>query len=744
MSKAERDLATLDAEDGELLAADESLSALIDRLRGRHEAQSGDGALAHELADTLVQRAGIRHWAMRLKEAAADLDEAETLIDRLKPLPRHTVRTLLLDARARLYGAPYSPWHDDAAAAQALQALRRELADDANAWITEACAMRLAEWRGDPAEMARCARALAPPMQAGGHWRGLRATELTEARALLSLGRPREAEPLAAGAWAFFEQPGPPDIAAGAALTLARARGNEASWPLAERALATVEQLTRAQRSMFDQQRYLAAQQDRFDQALALALRWVDPAAARPPAILRAWQVAERAKSFSLRQAMTQGGWLRSLDPAIAGPLQDLDRRLQSLEAQGSGSEAALERRAALAAERQSLMQQAMRQSPRVAAAMQLPPPLDLQAQLARLPAGCGVVSWYWLPERGDWRLLVFHAGGDRQPRLAQVAWTGDALGALEARARAFAGRHPGFIEQPLPAPLGDRLLPPAVLEALQGCHTLLVTPHRQLRQLPLHAMQLGPADAPTGLLIERFAMQMLPTLALPFPSAADPGSGAAPREVLLLGCEQDGFRSQPLYDVVDELRGIAEAWQPLGHPVQQHVLSPDEGFSARAPLADWPRFDVIHLACHGSFVPESPLDASLYLGNEALRASELFGVDLKAEVVCMSACDVGRHGEQIDGVALVSDEWLGLAMPLFQAGARHVLTSLWAAQSAVACAFMQGFHAALAAGKTPAQAHRQASLSQLHCRFGFWANWQLAGFPTGSRHPATHPEDHP
>ena len=177
---------------------------------------------------------------------------------------------------------------------------------------------------------------------------------------------------------------------------------------------------------------------------------------------------------------------------------------------------------------------------------------------------------------------------------------------------------------------------------------------------------------------------------------------------------------------------------------MQQHVLSPDEGFSARAPLADWPRFDVIHLACHGSFVPESPLDASLYLGNEALRASELFGVDLKAEVVCMSACDVGRHGEQIDGVALVSDEWLGLAMPLFQAGARHVLTSLWAAQSAVACAFMQGFHAALAAGKTPAQAHRQASLSQLHCRFGFWANWQLAGFPTGSRHPATHPEDHP
>lgn len=734
MSKAERDLATLDAEDGELLAADESLTALIDRLRARHRAQPEDSALAHDLADTLVQRAGIRQWAMRLKEAAADLDEAETLVNGLKPFARHAVRTMLLDARARLYGAPYSPLHDAVAAGHALQALRREMAGDSNAWIADACAMRLAEWRGDHAEMARCARALAPLMQAGGHLRGLHATQLSEARALLSLGQPRKAEPLAAGAWAFFDKPGPPDIAAGAALTLARARGDEASWPLAEQALATVEQLTRAQPSMFDQQRYLAAQQDRFDQALALALRWVDPAAgdAQPQAVSRVWQVAERAKSFSLRQAMTQGGWLRNLDPAIAGSLQDLDRRLQSLEAQGSGSETVLARRAELAAERQSLMQQAMRQSPRVAAAMQMPPSRDLHAQLARLPAGCGVVSWYWLPERGDWRLLVFHAGSDRQPRLAQVMWTGDALGALEARARAFAGKHPGFIEQPLPAPLGDRLLPPDVLQALQGCHTLLVTPHRQLRQLPLHAMQLGSADAPTGLLIERFAMQMLPTLALPFP-AADSTSGPATREVLLLGCEQDGFRSQPLYDVVDELRGIAEAWQPLGHHVQQHALSPDEGFSARAPLADWVRFDVIHLACHGTFVPESPLDASLYLGNEALRASELFDVDLKAEVVCMSACDVGRHGEQIDGVALVSDEWLGLAMPLFQAGARHVLTSLWEAQSAVACAFMQDFHASLAGGKAPARAYQQACLRQLHRRFGFWANWQLAGFPTRS-----------
>ena len=731
MSKAERDLATLDAEDGNLQAADDTLSALIQRLRTGHGQQPDDGMLAHELADTLVQRAGVRQWAMRLLEAGADLDEADVLARQLKPFARQAVRTQLLDTRVRLLGAPYSPLHDDAAALGALQDLRIELGGTPLGWIADACAMRLAEWRGDYAEVVRCARLLASFMQQGGHLRGLHATQLTEARAWLALGQPQFAEPLAAQAWAAFDRPGPPDIAASAALALARARGVVSAWPLAEHALATLEQLTRVQPSVFDQQRYLTAQQDRFDQALALALSWVPQAdaASRAEAVARAWQVAERAKSFSLRQAMTQGGWLRNLDPSISGPLVELDHRLQALEAQGADSELALERRAELAAERQILLQQAMRQSAGAAAAAQPPPSFALRDLLGRLPARCGVVSWYWLPDRSAWRLLVFHAGTDRQPRLTEVAWSAEALAELETRARGFADKHPMLIQQPLPAPWGDRLLPPEVLHALNGCDNLLVTPHRQLRQLPVHAMQLGAPAGPHQWLIERFAVQILPTLALPFP-ASEPLAGAAPRQVLLLGCEQDGFRSQPLYDVADELGGIYQAWSGLGHSVQQRLLAPDEGFTASAPLAQWAGFDVIHLACHGRFMPESPLDATLYLGNEALRASELFDVKLKAEVVCLSACDVGRHGSQIDGISLVSDEWLGLAMPLFQAGARHVLTSLWQAESGSASAFMQDFHAALAAGGTTAQAHRKATLRQLRRPFGFWSNWQLAGFP--------------
>jgi CHAT domain-containing protein len=149
-------------------------------------------------------------------------------------------------------------------------------------------------------------------------------------------------------------------------------------------------------------------------------------------------------------------------------------------------------------------------------------------------------------------------------------------------------------------------------------------------------------------------------------------------------------------------------------------------------PLRQWSDFDVIHLACHGSFIAGSPLDATLYLGSEALRASEFFGLRLRSEVVCLSACDVGQQSETLDGLTLVSDEWLGLALPLFQAGTRSLLVSLWRANSEIARTFMQHFHEALAHGLDPARAHQRACLARIRerSRFGFWANWQLAGFP--------------
>lgn len=713
----ERDLATLAAEDGELQEAEDGLTALIERTELELRAAPGDGRLVYELCLGLADRAKVRAWAVKPVPALQDLERAAPLIETLKPVNRQQLRISRLDTLARTLSAPHLPVHDAAAARRAVAELRREVGDLRDNWMADAVELHLARNEQDWARVVELAARVSPVLQQRGLVRGVHALGALQARAWLALGQPQHALEPARQAHEFFAAEGPPDIAAQATLALARARGGAGAWPLAEQALSTVERLTRVQRSVFDQQRFLVEKTQLFDDALQLAL-----AGGGEQALWRAWQVAERAKSFSLRQAMTQGGWLRALDPASAARLEALDQQLEAAEAQAEYSPAVLERQAELAAERQQVLHSAMQRRP-VLQQTQDPPPLDLPQRLGALPEGVGVVSWYWLREGAGWRLHVFHAGADRRARHASVAWSQDDVNALE-QARLAPGRSNLLHLRPaLPPALGAQAMPPAVLEALAGCHTLLLTPHRHLRQLPLHTLQLAPEE----MLIDRFAVELLPTLALPFPAPpAPPGR----RRILLLGCAQDGFFNPRLDDVPPELGELGALWSAAGQAVARHEMTPQARLAAHMPLERWPEFDLIHLACHGRFVAGSPLDATLYLGAEALRASEFFALRLRADVVSLSACDVGQQGDAIDGLALTGDEWLGLALPLFQAGARHLLSSLWAADSAGARVFMRDFHGALARGESPAQAHRQACLAQRRRPYGFWAHWQLAGFP--------------
>jgi CHAT domain len=737
----QRNLAMMAAEDGELHEADAKLSALIEGLEREAGAQGHAGPPAdsrqlNDLCQCLLNRASVRSWSVRRAEALQDLARAEQLAEQLKPLSRNSVRLGLLDSRARLLALPHSPVHDMAGAQRAAASLRELAVSCGMAWAADVVDMQLAQHQLDWQSVADHAAAPIAELERLGQQRGAHALRVMAARAWLALGQPARALEPAAAAHAFFEAEGPPDIAAGAALALARARGRPQDWPLAEAALARIEHLTRAQRSLFDQQRYLVEKLRYYDEAICLALDHatsVDPATSpsdRQLAIRRAWQVAEQAKSFSLRQAMTQGGWLRAVDPSSAAGLQALDERLDALEAQGEPSAAQLPLRAELAARRQQLLQVAMQRSPLVATT-QAVPDWNLQAVLRALPEGVGVVSWYWLEQPQGWQLNIFHTGADRVERLAQTEWSRDEITQLDATRRAFRVTGPFWVKQLLPSARGDRLMPAAVLGALSGCHTLLMTPHRHLRQLPLHAAQVSDPAAGSGacrLLIEQFAVQLLPTLALPFPAdVARPDA----LNVLLMGCRQDGFKSGPLKDVPLELASLERTWREAGHRVQANALLPHEQPQGPAALAQWPAYDVIHLACHGRFDPASPFDAALYLGSEAVRARDFFSLQLRADVVCLSACDVGQHSDSIDGLALVSDEWLGLALPLFQAGARALLSSLWRADSKTARLFMDSFHGALAAGQSAARAHQQACLAAMRLPFGLWANWQLAAFPS-------------
>ena len=241
---------------------------------------------------------------------------------------------------------------------------------------------------------------------------------------------------------------------------------------------------------------------------------------------------------------------------------------------------------------------------------------------------------------------------------------------------------------------------------------------------LPLHAVPLTEQKR----LIDICPVQYIPTLALlPVSRARKPAD-----KVLLMGCEQDGFGSRPLKQVPQELDNLGQVWSKTKARKTEKCLleSNDSPEQCGVPLTRWVEFDVLHLACHGDFPEDRPFDANLRLGKDAVRMSEFFGVRLNASLVSLSACSLARQTRQHSGIKLVGDEWVGLYLPLFFAGARGLLASLWDAYSEEAATFMGEMHHALSEGDGLAQAFQKATLRLYGKPEPSWANWYLVGFP--------------
>jgi CHAT domain-containing protein len=119
---------------------------------------------------------------------------------------------------------------------------------------------------------------------------------------------------------------------------------------------------------------------------------------------------------------------------------------------------------------------------------------------------------------------------------------------------------------------------------------------------------------------------------------------------------------------------------------------------------------------------PATPSQRSDYLFLKEVYALPLAGVDLATASACET--DAGKlvRGE---GVESFSRAFLG-------AGARSALTSLWSVGDQSTAEFMLRFYAAMATGKSKAEALRAAKLDFLHAPSAahpaFWAAFVLNG----------------
>jgi len=152
-------------------------------------------------------------------------------------------------------------------------------------------------------------------------------------------------------------------------------------------------------------------------------------------------------------------------------------------------------------------------------------------------------------------------------------------------------------------------------------------------------------------------------------------------------------------------------------------------------------RFGVLHLATHSILNNASPMYSQVVLARAAggasedglLEAWEIMKLDVKAELVVLSACETGR------GRIGAGEGVIGLTWALFVAGSPTTVVSQWKVESASTTRLMLEFHRNLQPGiKNPrrrvstAKALQGAALEMLrrneHRHPFYWAGFVVVG----------------
>jgi len=171
-----------------------------------------------------------------------------------------------------------------------------------------------------------------------------------------------------------------------------------------------------------------------------------------------------------------------------------------------------------------------------------------------------------------------------------------------------------------------------------------------------------------------------------------------------------------------EEVRGVAKAW---GRHTRIDSVTTTTAYAGSADVrAALASASVVHLAAHGHHVDQSPLFSSLDMGDGPVFAHELTA-PLAAELVILSACDVGRSRGR------VGDEPLGLAAALLSLGVQTVVAATNPVPDGVAAASMTDLHRRLAAGTDVATALQQTTAevpgAEAFCAYGnTWSRPEL------------------
>jgi CHAT domain-containing protein len=267
---------------------------------------------------------------------------------------------------------------------------------------------------------------------------------------------------------------------------------------------------------------------------------------------------------------------------------------------------------------------------------------------------------------------------------------------------------------------LYDRLLRP-MQSAIAG-RDLLIVPHGQLHYLPFAALHDGQRYVVQGRTLRYLPSAML--LGFMAGGAGSKAGVAEPiRRILILGNPDLGKSDYDLPAAQEEAQAVQAMFSGSSELFVRRNAT--ESLIKKRAL----EFSHIHVASHGEFSADAPLESRLRLsadeGNDGmLTVSEIYGLHLNADLVMMSACETGL-GKVSNG-----DDVIGLTRGFLYAGARNVTGSLWEVDDDATAELSKKLYANLKVGLPVAKALSQAQefvLGKKPHPF-FWAAFEISG----------------
>ncbi|MBN1352208.1 CHAT domain-containing protein [candidate division KSB1 bacterium] len=257
----------------------------------------------------------------------------------------------------------------------------------------------------------------------------------------------------------------------------------------------------------------------------------------------------------------------------------------------------------------------------------------------------------------------------------------------------------------------------------LEATQHLIIVPHGVLHYVPFAALK----DNDNRYLLEFHSLSLAPSSTVlgyclkkgqPYLS-----SQTWEKDVLALGNPNLGNPDMELTFAAQEIRSLQRTYPQVEAFLDEEATETNFKQSVAGK-------NIIVFSCHGEYDEKNPLFSALLLAadkqnNGRLEAHEIFGIDLKAYLVSMSACETGL------GTIVGGDEVIGLSRSFIFAGASSLMASLWKVDDLATAVLIKRFFRYLNEGKSRSLALQQAQLlvrHEINSHPAFWAAFNVIG----------------